>query len=525
MGTTLIDINEGSKRRILRTTAVGIAFLMALATFSGCSGSIAGDGSSDSSTIFPSDLTVSSPFDVTEDTTSASSSSTSALVVGSSPYFVTHYAWATSQIDQILNGTTPASCVFDPSRYLTQEVDADCFGPLVIYEAHPDSSGPSDPYYNGTLPTGDVGIWIETNDTAGTACAAAQLNARMQSVRDKSLTSLMGLASLVCTANVNSLPLPSNSSLDLTTEMNALGITDVTFASASISHSNASGSDEWSYDIDLTYTPGADTHHIVVAMTHIPGSAPLEYQGRLSYRVNDTFTGGNCSSTDITYNGSLLYDRASGTDLATEVREGQFCNHDSDGFTSGLVDPSIKYPADPDGWGNNFSILTADYDPSTMDGDFAYSWQAGPQDNNARTFNIHTEDDGAGTQVGCAYYGFADDIETTDGNIDGFICNWAGPGNDHTLLDRAQNQEVSFDSVSGIFVVDSSDILYAPTVSCDYDGTGSFTYDSDNDGAVDTNPANVIVNGLVSATDADANGVFDEITACGFSAPSTPPNI
>ena len=68
----------------------------------------------------------------------------------------------------------------------------------MFYENHPEGpDGPvfgSDPY--PSLPTGDLGIWSETND--GTeACIAAQLNGRMEAFKDQSYIALMNVASMI----------------------------------------------------------------------------------------------------------------------------------------------------------------------------------------------------------------------------------------------------------------------------------------------------------------------------------------
>ncbi len=502
----------------LKARALISGTLMVAHLLSGCLGS-EGDTNNEEtedSSSFPSSLAVTSPFDVTDnDTDESEDSSLSAVILASSGAFVTRYAWATARIDQILNGTTATLCRFDPELFLATDTDAECFGPTVTYEAHPDAA-PTDADYDGELPSKDVGLWAETDSARGHACAAAELNARMEGVRDKSMSALMGLASLVCVMRINSITEPNNDSEDLTSEMNALGISDVSFTSASITHDDSSGDDEWSYELGLEYTPGSDSHRIVVDMTHIPSGTALEYQGRLPYRVNDQMTGGNCPTSDVTDNGSLLYERAGADDLKVDVRTGQLCEHDSDGLTDGLVDPSNKYDSgsNPTGWANNFNILTAEFDPTTMNGDFSYSWQAGPNDANARIFNVHVDEDtDSGDQVGDAFFGYGDDIEDTDGSIGGFICNWAGPNNDHTLLDYSQYQQVTFNGTSGKFTADVSDIVYAPTVDCEYDGTGDFTYDSTMDGSADTDPADAVANELLDLSDVD------------FEIPDSPSNI
>lgn len=497
----------------------GVAILATL-IFTACGAIATDEASSDESTTttFPSGLAVASPTDYEE----ASASSLSATVKAQSTGYVPRYTGATAAIDRILNGNDPDLCVFDPDLFLSRGDNAECYGPIVEYENHPDASGgePND----GNLPPGDLGLWSETDEETEHACAAAELNARMEGARDKTRASLSGLATMICTINSNSLSLPSNSELDITAEMNDLGISGVTFNEATLAHSDASGSDQWTYHLDLNYTTGGNTYDIIVDMDHVPGATVGVYQGRMSYLVNDSFAAGNCPSDDKTINGSILYNRASDDEMAVEMREGIFCQHDSDGRTDGVVDASQTYDAgmNPDGWSDGFSILTASYDPSTLEGDYAFSWQAGSGDSNSRVFNVHVADDESAT----AFYGYGDPVDDSDfdNNIDGFICNWAGPGGDHDVTTNVQYQTMSFNSTTGKVEAGTSNIGYAPVAACSYDGTGSFTYDSDLDGAVDTDPAAVVDNDLLGVTDADVDGIFDEIEAA-FTTPTAPENL
>lgn len=486
----------------------------------------------DDSTTFPSALAVASPLSFTEDTSSSSSitsleydlvsdliyeSEMTRYASSGSGTMVPAYTWATGRIDQILNGTTPTHCAFDPALFLTQETDAECYGPTVDYESHPDATvSPAD----GELPSGDVGMWAETDAVTGQACAASELNARMAGLQDRSIASLMGLASLVCTANVNGIAMPdaTTPSVDLTTLMSA---TDTTFNSATISYDSSTGA--YSYHLDFQYAPSA-SYDIVVDMQHIPSTTtPGVYDGQISYLVNDTFLGGNCPTNDITYNGSLQYSRNSATDIQVQVRQGQFCEHDSDGRDSNnLVDPGNKYNAstNPTGWGNNFSIFTANYDPTTLDGNYSYAWQAGPNDDNARVFNLKAN---ASSSTAVAYFGYGDDIETTNGSIEGFICNWAGPEADHTIVEKAQYQAVEVDATAGTIAATASQITYAPTNSCDYDGTGSFLYDTDADNDLTDETHAAVTNDLEVGSDLDSDGnatIEEVIDNAGFTVPT-----
>lgn len=513
------------KKNFLKWSAAAVIPILAACS----SGSDSSSTSSEGTTAFPSNLAVASPFD----TTSETASSLSALKSSSSGSFISSYAWATARIELLLSGASTSSCTFDPELFLTEEENAGCFGPVIAYQAHPDATSSADPKYNGSVLPGDAGIWTEEDSTTGHACAAAELNARMEGIRDQSLASLTGLASLICVINANGYSMPSNSTLDLTAEMTALGITDTTFNGASISHSDSTGSDQYSYALDFVYAPSSGSYDIVVDMIHEPGSTVGAYQGRLSFMVNDSATGGNCPTSDITRNGSLLYEATSKTDLSVEVRSAEFCGHDSDGFTDGLVDPSKKYDAssNPTGWGDGFNLFTADYDPSTLNGNYAFSWQAGPLDDNSRVFNVVvTTGATSGVSEGQAFYGYGDEIESADGGIQGFICNWSGPNADHTLQALAQAQSVSYDSTSGTFTSTDADITYAPTNSCEHVADGSFIVDRDLDNDLtDEDPTQDLLEDLFDAEDTDGDGtvntIAETIEAEGFTPPVAPANL
>ena len=469
-------------------TLAPLALLTALA-FQGCGGGSNGtDGTAtDNGTTepFPSDLAVTSPLETAADDNTTRSASTRTTHFSSN----SRYAWATLRINALLEGTTPLRDIFTPALFTSQASDASCFGPALDYENHPDATTPN----AGQLPTGDLGLWQDTDDTTGHACAAAQLNARMSGFSDRSLMGLMSLASMISIADDNGIALPTAAtSINLTSEMNALGISDVTFDTSTIALD--SGSTTWSYQLAFTYTDdSARDHAISITLSHTPGASATQYTGMLTYRIDDYFSGGHCPG-DETYNGTVYYDRESATDIFIDAREGTYCDHGTVGpvatdtdidptETYAFLDPSTLYTGSgSDGWGNNFSILRADFNPLTLEGDYAYIWQAGPNDSHSRVFNIglNYHDD---TELvdGEAYYGYGDQVGDTDGSIQGFICNWAGPGNDHTLQQYAQRQFVTYNSSTELFDVPAggSDILYAPTNNCTYDGSGTFWYDRD----------------------------------------------
>lgn len=499
---------------------------MAAMVYWGCGSSSSSSSSDDSSTTsssvadtaFPSTLALASPLD--SEAATASLSADSALIKNAATTYTTAYDAAVAEIDAITSGTSTAACDFDPADFVASSTNAGCYGPSLDYENHPDGAGGS-----GELPPGDLGMWLATDTTTGNACAAAELNSRMTSIEARTVASLKAMASLLCVQLTGGGSLPVNTTVDVTSGMTALAISGVTFNSASISHSNASGSDVYSYDVDFTYVSGT-TRDIVIGMDHTAGTSAGVYSGNLFYRVNDTFTGGGCPSNNVTQNGSVAYE-GTATEVKVQAKEGMFCGHDVNAIVSNEVDVSDKYSvSNTDGWANSFSIFTANFDPDNMEGNYSYAWQAGPNDGHARVFDVHVADN-SGSPTAFAYFGYGDDIASTDGGIEGFICNWAGPGNTKAYVDTAQYQSMTYNSTTGLYTAGTSNITYAPTNNCNHNGIGLFKYDTDADGLLTDESIGVTVtNNLIAgtATDSDADGrkIEETISATAFDLPVAP---
>ena len=174
----------------------------------------------------------------------------------------------------MLTGEAAILDTYTPNLFYSPSYDAECYGPKLYYENHPEGpDGPvfgSDPY--SSLPTGDLGLWSETND--GTeACVAAQLNGRMEAFKDQSYISLMNVAAMirVYIDDGNTWPddLSAGSTEDVTSLMNAVGIADTIFTSATMALS--SDGTQWTYVAELTYTHMGVGHDIVVSLIHVPG--------------------------------------------------------------------------------------------------------------------------------------------------------------------------------------------------------------------------------------------------------------
>lgn len=408
------------------------------------------------------------------------------------------YLKSANAVNALLSGTsTPRAGVdFRADRFLQTPVNAGCYGPTVLYQGHPNwLSGV--PAATGELPSGDVGIWTAVDTATDWACAAAQLDARMDGVALRSNTSLMTLASLINVANTAGKSLPTvGATVDLKAEMNTAFSPDVTFSTATISQPLAGS---YSYSVVFSFTHSSSTRNAEIRLSHVPGGSKNEYSGLLTYAVTrgvsdlQNCNGRAAGTVDV---GTLKYTRTARTAMTLVHREGNYCGAGTvtplaTGYASfssdGQLDPAGKWNGTK-GWANNFNRFGAVYDPTTLKGNYTFGWQAGDMDSNSRVFNIGLNYNTATeARDGEAYFGYGDDIASSTGTIKGFICNWAGPGNSHTLTDYFQRQNISFNDTTGkwrpsLEAASSSNITYAPTNACTSAG-GTFYYDK-NAGSV-----------------------------------------
>ncbi len=402
------------------------------------------------------------------------------------------YMKSANAVNALLTGaSTPRTGVgFNADKFLKTPINAGCYGPTVLYQGHPDWVA-GVPAKDGTLPSGDVGIWTAVDTATDWVCAAAQLDARMDGVALRSNTSLMTLASLINVANTAGKSLPAaGATVDLKTEMNSAFSPDVTFTTATISQPVAGS---YSYSVAFSFTHGTATRNAEIRLSHAPGASKSEYSGLLTYAVTRGASDPqNCVTGGTLDVGTLKYTRTSKTAMTLVHREGNYCGAGTTtplatsyaNFSGdGQLDPAGKWTGTK-GWANNFNRFGAVYDPTTLKGNYTFGWQAGFNDGNTRVFNIGLNfNSTTEARDGEAYFGYGDDIASSTGTIKGFICNWAGPGNSHTLKDYFQRQNISFNDATGKWrptgdAASSSNITYAPTNACTSAG-GTFYYDKD----------------------------------------------
>lgn len=434
---------------------------------------------------YPTDLAVASPYADAGADADLVRGTLAQRLIGENPGASFHEK--VDEIGSVINATSTADCRFQINFSPKQERAA-CYGPPIQYQNHPEAL-PGDPG-TGFLPPGDLGLWEETDSVTGDACAASEVNTLFANISGQTDTALGMFASVLCLANNKGVSLPAvGESADVATEMSSL-LSDmgldlvVSLATLTRTADDADGHAVYLQEIQ-GQTPSG--HTLSMKLRHIPlDETNSLYKGKLSLNLSSPTAGisFNCGQQQgMTSAASIHYEKKSETLLTYRLLRGDYCGSGVDPFDENNdLDPSDKFnpnsPADnPQGWGNTFSRVHLNVNPSDGTGTFSYAWQAGPLDQNTRVFNATlTESDGS--LGGCAYYGFGPDIADADaGTIDRFICNWTAPGSrpfgSKVSVERVQRQCFTQNS-AGLFVSDESrlNIDYAPTTICNSTAAG-----------------------------------------------------
>lgn len=434
---------------------------------------------------FPTDLIIASPAEAIPSAIPAY------LKNAAAADFADSFEAKKETLTEIFAGDEVSECTFTFSP-LAGSQNATCYGPSLYYLSHPDSIAEGIINTDGNLPGGDLGIWDETE--GGTeACAAAQLNMKVNNIAGLVDSIIFTMASLKCVAEANSLELPAaGSSLDLTDEVttaystNSIGLTVSAVAIARESN-DADGNEVYVSTIAGTFASPASasvTETMSCRLKHIPTNDDNTfYKGKISCTMSESTSSasGNCAqfaTAGQTQAFSIAYEKSSATSLSYELNSGNFCGANADPYVSSTnytVDRTkVASATDTDGWGNNFNFARFTVNPSTGAGDFHFGWQAGMGDGWTRSMNGSVTSSGT-TTTGTLYFGFGPDIAGTadPATLNGMFCNWAvaGSATHDTIAATKVSRQVITQNSSGIFEVTSSNITYAPTNSCDSAGT------------------------------------------------------
>jgi len=450
------------------------------------------------------------------------------------------------KIQRVLDGDTSIdlATVLDLQDMFAPSANANCYGPQMPYASHQDAlSGPG----SGTLPGGDLGIWLEYENGVQ-PCVAAQLKQRTRGVRGQTMQGLLMTAVMRLTiARSSTLSMPAagastDAAAEVQTKLRTVpALATVVVHAASLSLDSAGTT--YTYRLALgNGESGAGARLGEVVMTHTKGSGPTLFNGVMRVAgftlSNDAAMG--CEDTKDSATGlyqlahlsTVKYSR-DGSTLAYGSRNGNYCGHPSAttvadygvqvaGLTADAeLDPGVKVSGNTrgtsTGWRGNFSKFAGALDKSSGAGNYLFAWQAGTLDNATRMLAVSSDYNSAtDTRTLSGYFAFGADIASTDGTLQGMICNWAGPGNNHTPQASFQSQVASHTGSATRFTIASggSKIGYAPTNSC---SSGSTSFDLDANGTLASGEGVGTVNGL--DVPSGSNTVQQEVNARGFAKP------
>ena len=441
-------------------------------------------------------------------------SSTASSDAGNSSEFDKKKATASAFLDTIRSATDLASCL-DAIPSKPQVSSPLCYGPALDYTDHPNSTGGTQ---DGQLPTGDLGLWVEDEPGTGQACAAAKLNELVAKTAYNVDLAVGSMSMMVCAAALLGKELPENgATLDLSTQLSSIGSSSnqsgIEIKTATVIHKTLSASTGYEthivgtlhdQDIDLTVLHDSDNDKGILTI-----EAPESDNQATDLRGVSVIY--ELSSSQVKY--KMIASRAQPQGSAAAD-------------VSFASDGQVSLQA-----GEDIHVMQADINPANGYGSLAYAWKAGGGDDHYRALNVVTESAGNGT--GRAYYGYVPSPSSGSESINlalsatsaGMICNWAGPGNSHTPVDKVQYQALALSS--GDWTATTSNITYAPTVNCDMDAnTGKFVPafggPGDTSHTPSTHEQTIITNGtLDSASGAITNDLLDK-ASINFTLPTEP---
>lgn len=504
----------------------GLVIIFVVLAFVACgssSGSSSADSTGSEATLstakaVPSDVVLSSP---TEQVTASSSSISKSLAIDKetpqSPDsrkrgdpIDNSYVQKREALGQLMNGE--GDCSF--TMQMPDISPPACYGPTVSYENYPAGG-------SGFLPVGDLGFWNPT-EGATEACAAAKMNQLVRNVAAKIDNMINALGIAACAANKDSITLPAiGDTLNLKDIVTArASVTGLTFSTASIKRlaNTADGNEAYLSTLSMSMVFPSGTVEGEIILKHIATSADgSTYKGKLSTKMGlsgvsivDDCPAGTNGTTMV---GVVMYEKSAADNMKYEFNYVPLCGSNVDPFDeNNNISPTTVT------WLHDWNYGLFNLNPQNGTGSAVYAWQAGAADNRTRVFNITIGANSDASASGTAYYGFGPDITslTPRGTIDGFVCNWAGPGGavgrttaqaaaEGKGWNKAQRQELTRAAGATVFSAATSSIKYAPVNSCDT-SDGTFTYHAilaqDNPTALNfsndrTDPSVAIVSDLI----------------------------
>lgn len=243
-------------------------------------------------------------------------------------------------VERVLSGDSTADLgeLLDFDHLFRAATNAPCYGPSMKYSDHQDAAVSA--ANSGTLPGGDLGIWLEYDGAQ--PCVAAQLSRRVRSVKGQTQQGLMLMAAMrrsVMTSGSLIMPV-AGATTDLTTEFEAMLRGHARFAAFDVGVATIARdatADIYTYRLTLANgLSAADAKSGEVILIHTPGSSSSVFTGVMQVAAFALGSDGpmGCSDAKDASTGlfqtanvsTLKYSRA---DLAVAFssRAGNYCGH------------------------------------------------------------------------------------------------------------------------------------------------------------------------------------------------------
>ena len=397
--------------------------------------------------------------------------------------------------------------------------DPQCYGPRLNYTNHPNFVS-GQPAADGQLPSGDLGIWLDTEPTptaSGNApCAAVKMNELISKAIHNVDMATGSVAMMMCAAAHERISAPKNNGdiLDFSTVLNSVPNSPFTITTATLERVSATqlktvfvaqhdgGNNNRLGTLSITTTHDSTTKTGLVQIERSPQ---------------------NMTNTKIAT--SARY-RPKPTDAATlqiQIMQGRFDTAQTTSFYDTQGDVKLgPITGNPNRNIEDTHYFVAEFNPTSGAQKIAYGWNAGGNDSHYHVFNAETD-----TTTADAWYGYAPNPYQQGGsstvgetpNLDlsatnaGMICNWAGPGNSHTVNGYLQHQSMTKNGQDKwILGSGGSLIRYVPTVACDIPTNTNSTFNMVLNNNLDSaaQQAHDIASGQALTLTVSANGHLDD---------------
>lgn len=376
-----------------------------------------------------------------------------------------------------------ATCLAALPKAMVMANNPNCYGPSLSFDPskHPDQTGISGPgSNNNTLPPYDLGLWQATEGDQ--ACAAAKMNQLTTNASYYADLAVGSMAMMVCAAGFQGDTIPGDGkALDLSKRLNQIPSAGIKIDTALISHEGNQ------YHIVIKGVLNQDSVRIETKHTPSTGVGVIAVRSK----SGNTQAGMNSPyrSTSVKYSqkASEISYRLASAAYGSGGAPQNSTNNALNNWMQSIDPSSLELNIDPSQWSGDLNLIQASF--NAQNSKVAYGWQAGSGDGMLRVFNAETQ----GT-TGTAWFGFSPSCTpgsqtmagTTSCNtnpikvdqldkllkIDRMICNWAGPGNQHSGQKLIQRQKMALSG--NVWTPTESKLRYAPTNNCTVDDASVF---------------------------------------------------